>query len=215
MYICDYCGRHLKKKFDKCPGCGSDKFTHSIFEGVEIIKKPPKDGYKVNIEYYNKEKKTNNIPKIFGIIFIVFVSIFLFTFFYAGISLVKENEYFGIIFVIVSIIFLIASIKHVWYFFKLSRDANKDVDNRISKINKLTTKGILIKNLPYKVENAKNMNGIIGNDYCIKVVFEIEKGRTLSLKSEPKKKFGRADGTVDVLIDPDDYNNYFIDFEIY
>ena len=42
-------------------------------------------------------------------------------------------------------------------------------------------------------------------------------GKTLSLVSESKylTTLGREDGLVDLLIDPDDYSNYFIDFEIY
>jgi hypothetical protein len=45
----------------------------------------------------------------------------------------------------------------------------------------------------------------------------VEKGKTKCFESEPKylTALGRDDGTVDLLLDPNDYNNYFIDFEIY
>ena len=71
--------------------------------------------------------------------------------------------------------------------------------------------------MKYKVVPVK---GAIQGDkttYKVQVIYEIEKGKTKCFESEPKylTALGRDDGTVDLLVDPDDYSNYFVDFEIY
>ena len=216
MYICNYCGRHLKKKYDKCPACGSDSFEKIISEGVEIIKTPPKDGYKINTKNIKHKLFENKIPLYFGLAMIGFVLIFCLSFFLTGISIIsKDDKLFGYLFLGFTVLFIVVFIINVIKAVNEVRTDDKDSD-RYKKIEKLVKNGLLIKNLPYKLEAIKNNNSS-KTVYCIKVVFEIEKGRTLSLKSEPKyyTKLGRADGTVDLLIDPDDYTNYFIDFEIY
>ena len=53
--------------------------------------------------------------------------------------------------------------------------------------------------------------------YCIQVEYENASGQKIPLKSESKydNKISNKNGTADLLIDPNDYSNYFIDIEIY
>ena len=76
---------------------------------------------------------------------------------------------------------------------------------------------MLIKNLNYTIKPLDNQLKGPNTVYVIQVIYEIEKGKTKCFISEPKylTALGRDDGTVDLLVDPNDYTNYFIDFEIY
>ena len=126
------------------------------------------------------------------------------------------TDWFAIPFILFGIFAVVTVFKESSIFFKFAKKNNNNVKNNVDRIKKLSKNGILIKNLPYQLEKNKKYN--YGKPiYCIKVLYEIEPGKTLSLKSEPKylTTLGRSNGTVDLLIDPDDYSNYFIDFEIY
>ena len=52
--------------------------------------------------------------------------------------------------------------------------------------------------------------------YCIKVLYD-NNGTEVPFVSNPKYsgKLGDIDGTADLLVDPNDFSNYYIDFEIY
>lgn len=219
MYRCDYCKRYLKKKYDTCPGCGSDKFTRMESYDYMVIKEPPEGGYKVNLENYKIQKKPYSIPKWVMLIFLIISVLFCTVFIKTGIELIQEDGFAiagGILFIFFALLMIISIITTTKKELKPFKDEEKKIENNMDKIKQLEKKGILVKNLPYelKIVDKKQVGKKI---YYIHVVFEIEKGRTLSLKSEPRYlgALGRENGTVDVLIDPDDYSNYYIDFEIY
>ena len=212
MYKCNYCNRYLKEKYDECPGCGSTSFKKVASFTHKIIKTPPKGGYKVNINNFKYEKKYLTVPKWIGLIYIIFILMFSGSFILIGI----QNKGIGIMFVIGGIFFIVAGTKEIRKFLKQFFNKEKDINNEIDRIKKLASQGMLIKNLPYELKLVDETN-LRKPIYCIKVLYEIEKGRTLSLTSEPKhlSALGRDNGTVDLLIDPSDYSNYYIDFEIY
>lgn len=86
----------------------------------------------------------------------------------------------------------------------------------LNKIDYLRFHGTLIKGLEYKVKNSNvEVNG--NNIPILVVTYENKAGKTMSLESEPKYNgiLNNEDGTVDLLIDENDYSNYYIDFEIY
>ena len=218
MYQCNYCKRFLKEKYKNCPGCGSDSFSKVASFTEKIIKTPPLGGYKVKVTNYKFQKKGLIIPIIIigyiVVFFLIFDSIFIST----GVNLTGNNGevVFGLIFILFGIFALITPIRIIYTIGKETRKENRGINKNIDKVKKLSQHGILIKNLPYELVMDKKSR-YTKPIYKIKVLYEIEKGRTLSLESEPKylTTLGREDGTVDLLIDPDDYNNYFIDFEIY
>ena len=92
----------------------------------------------------------------------------------------------------------------------------KSVNNQTKKLKKLSTTGVLIKNLDYKVVSSGTV--INGQDIkCIEVIYKPKEDVEIPLRSEAKfdGKLSRKDGTVDLLIDPNDHSNYYIATEIY
>ena len=217
MYQCNYCKRYLKQKYEHCPGCGANIYTKVSSYSEQIIKTPPKGGYKINIVNYKYKNNFFIIP-IFVIIYTVF-SFVIFGTIYLSISNSLEDS--ETIFKIIPVIFIsLAFLAFFKLIYTISKEVKKEknkINDNIKRVEKLKEHGILIKNLPYELKEVKENNNYGKIIYKIKVIFEIEKGKTLSLESEPKylTALGRENGTVDVLIDPDDYDNYFIDFEIY
>ena len=200
MFVCNYCGRHLKKEYSKCPACGSNSFKKIQNIGEFVIKTPPKDGYKVNLVNYKEHKKVEQTKIIFlaFVILIIALSVTLFI----GLSIASL-----IPLLVIALLVILFVLK------KISLDAKKAT----KKVEQLSKKGILIKNLKYETKTIATDEANGEFVYQIQVMYEIEKGKTLCFKSEPKylTALGRDNGTVDLLVDPNDYSNYFVDFEIY
>jgi hypothetical protein len=90
----------------------------------------------------------------------------------------------------------------------------KETKNKIKKANYLAQHGWLVKNLPYTLEYNQKL--LSNNTVCIHLTYENSNGSKIPLVSEPKASNGNIPyKTADLLIDPDDYSNFFIDFEIY
>ncbi len=86
---------------------------------------------------------------------------------------------------------------------------------RIKAIKKLNQTGKLVKNLPYRLEDANmEINGV--SIQKIVVDYTLPTGSTITLEGDPRydRKVGDADGLVDLVIDENDPSNYFLDFEI-
>lgn len=219
MYKCNYCGRHLKKKRDNCPGCGANDFTKLQNYGEIVLKTPPKGGYIVNVENFKHKRKEHIVP--FLVATYVFVGVFLLSAIFIFLPLNSTSVKVGgvdianVIFAVIGGLFLIVGIKEGSKIMKMSKDVRNKEDNNIERVKYLSNHGILIKNLKYKLKDY-SANGA-KTIYKIQVIYEIEKGKTKCFESEPKflSALGRDDGTVDLLVDPNDWSNYFIDFEIY
>jgi len=89
------------------------------------------------------------------------------------------------------------------------------VSKRVKLVQELNERGKLVKNLPYRLEDT----GTVVNNVPIQrivVDYKLPSGTTLTLKGDPRydKKTGDADGMVDLVIDENNPDNYFIDFEI-
>lgn len=201
MYICNYCNSILKEHYEKCPNCGGTSFSTKSYLGEIIIKEPPKDGYHLNKQHFIKEKKNNNIFLFLGIGFILFGLIsclpFLIFSIFAYLAGVVVTSFVGFLLIIVS------------------NPKRKRLKNQIKKLDKLSKKGILVKKLPYEIVNTGTM--VFGKYYkCIRVDYKNSQGISIPLFSETKYDIENHDiESVDLLIDPDDYSNYFIDYEIY
>ena len=103
----------------------------------------------------------------------------------------------GVLFGAVGFIFLNQSRKH------------------IKKAKYLSQNGKLIKGIPYTMENSN----IVVNGRTIQKIaidYPLPDGQVVHLTGYPRydRKYEDEDGLVDLLIDPNDPNNYFIDFEI-
>ena len=80
------------------------------------------------------------------------------------------------------------------------------------KMKKLSTNGILYKNIPYEMVPL----GTIVNQKAVlypEISFQLEDGRIVKLPVNPKLT-KKSDGMVDLLIDPSDPTLYYIDSEI-
>ncbi len=217
MYICEYCGRHLKKKYDKCPACGSTSFKKVQNIGEVVIKEPPKDGYKVNLQNFKYERKGHRPATVLGLWTLGFGAVFSIIFCSVGFHLAKEETLFGYVFVGFGVFAFISVAGTALKFFAHSKNVIQGSNKDINKVKYLSQHGMLIKNLKYQIKPEKGMIQGDKTVYRIQVIYEIEKGKTKCFESEPKylTALGRDDGTVDLLVDPNDYSNYFVDFEIY
>ena len=215
MLVCCYCGRNFKNEYDVCPGCGSHTFKKVVSSNNIVIKSPPVNGYNIEIDSYEKSKKLTNIFKWVGLIIVIIMPIFDLPFIISGISLLDEDYSFGIQFILVplviSLIFIIIGIGFIVVAFKVKKNTNREIE----RVKKLAQTGILIKNLSYElVPSGTIINGV--PVYCIKVLYD-NNGTEVPFVSNPKYsgKLGDIDGTADLLVDPNDFSNYYIDFEIY
>ena len=201
MYICNYCNRVLKQEYEKCPGCGGSSFKTKAFLGETIIKEPPKGGYKINTENFKKSLKIANIFVIIGLVLIIqpilFTLPFLFLGFTDALMFIPFEGTIGLI------MFLIAY------------SNKKKLKKSLKRALKLAKTGMLVKGMKYKEINTGTM--VAGKYYkCIEVKFTNSAGVEIPLYSETKYDAEiKNPETVDLLIDPDDYSNYFIDYEIY
>lgn len=91
----------------------------------------------------------------------------------------------------------------------------KKVNKRIKLINELNQTGKLVKNLPYRLEKTGT---VVNNQPILRPVvdYTLPSGSVIQLFGDPRhdRKNFDADGMVDLLIDENNPDNYYIDFEI-
>lgn len=91
----------------------------------------------------------------------------------------------------------------------------RKINKRVKIIKELNQKGKLIKNLPYRLEDT----GMRVNNVSIQrpvIDYVLPSGSTVTLYGDPRhdgKSFD-SDGMVDLVIDENNPENHFIDFEI-
>ncbi len=116
----------------------------------------------------------------------------------------KNSNNFVLIFYVIPVVFISLGVI-------LIRKINK----RIKIITELNKNGKLIKNLPYRLENTNvSVNGIAIQRLVID--FTLKNGTVITLRGDGRydKKHFDHDGMVDLLIDENNPENYYIDFEI-
>ncbi len=116
----------------------------------------------------------------------------------------KSSDNFFLIMLFIPVVFIILAVVNI----------NK-INKRVRLINELNSKGKLIKNLPYSLEDT----GMLVNGVQVQkpvVNYTLPSGSTITLQGDPRhdKKIADADGMVDLVIDENNPSNYFIDFEI-
>lgn len=214
MYECDYCGRVLKNAYETCPGCGAVKFSKTKDSGPMKITKVPEGGYKLKKKNLKKDSFVWKFLLIFGIFWILITSSSALIFLIVDSSIMNDTgeSFFGIFPLLFDIPFLLVGIGIII----AAISSYRHYKEKLNKIDKLAHVGVLIKNLPYEVKPSGTViNGV--PIYCLVVEYKFDNGTTIPLRSEAKYdgRLAREDGTVDLLIDPNDTSNYFIDFEIY
>ena len=216
MQVCNYCGRFLKNEYASCPGCGSTTFKKVSDFSEKVIKTPPEGGYKINTESYEKAKKGSKIVQIIGWVFMAFMLLFEVPFILGGIMSMDVDKAFGFSFITISLVTTIPFVAIGAVMVIIGKKNEKKAINNIERVHKLAKEGMLVKNMPYELIPTGT---IINNQpvYCFQVTYENASGQQIHLKSEGKynNKLSDKDGTVDLLIDPNDFTNYYIDLEIY
>ena len=217
MYICNYCKRNFKEKHEICPGCGGKTFHEKAYLGEIIIKTPPEGGYTVsNKTFKTKRKHVRNVTLIW-IIIAAIVTVFLapmgllYTFF----SILSHEFVFDIDMLFLSIPSLIPIIIVIGAIIYNIR-AKKKIKKEKEKIKYLANNGYLVKNLPYELVGDGSYFYGKPIHLLIKVTYENANGVKIPLLSDIK--YDAMEGnkkTVDLLIDPNNYSNYYIDYEIY
>ena len=85
----------------------------------------------------------------------------------------------------------------------------------LKRINSLNQNGKLVKNLPFHIEDTNTtVNGVQG--IRIVVDYNMPNGTVVTLKGDPRYdgKISDSDNKVDLVIDENDPEKYYIDFEI-
>ena len=190
MHICNYCKRVLKGDYETCPGCGGSSFSNKAYLGEVIVDTPPKGGYKLNYSNYKRALRNSYLVILFGIATLVLLSVLFFPFVFWSI--------------VIGICIISGGFKY-----------RKNTKNNIKRVEKLSKKGILVKGLDFDVINTGTM--VMGKYYkCIRVNYKNSAGVEIPLYSDTKFDIDKKNNkTVDLLIDQDDYSNYYIDYEIY
>lgn len=116
----------------------------------------------------------------------------------------KSSNKFFALFLILPLILILVSIINI-----------RKIGKRVKLINELNQKGKLVKNLQYHLENT----GMSINNVQIQrpvVEYTFPSGVVVTLYGDPRHdgKLCDDDGMVDLVIDEENPDNYFIDFEI-
>ena len=203
MRICNYCGRGFRKDIESCPGCGSNSFTEHPNRGEYVITTPPKRGYSIRTTYY-----TQNLLMVTLLVILDFFVALSFTravvdevIHYGFITAINDliANWFILLFIIIPILLI------VWGLGKMN-----ELNEKIAKLRIISFNGVLVKHLPYTLEQISE------KQYLIKIEYETPSGQMINLVSEPKGDdfIHDADGKADLLIDPNDYSNFFIEVNI-
>jgi len=91
----------------------------------------------------------------------------------------------------------------------------KKSKKEIEKVKNLSKNGMLVKNLEYEIVTiGSNVNEPV---YKIRVFYQNQSGIKVPFISDVKYKTALtgSTGTADLLVNPNDYSEYYIDFEIF
>jgi len=221
MYVCNYCKRILKDKYEICPNCGGKAFTEKAYLGETVIKTPPVGGYTINMQNFNEKLKSAKKIKYIGIIIALVLCCFMWPFLLISsivtIASIQENTVsFDVDYLLFFIPTLIPIIILI-IFIVIGNKSQKKVRDDIKKVKELAKNGILVKGISYElISDGSSINGKPWH-YLIKVTYQNANGVKIPLISDVtynKANFNNKP-TVDLLIDPNDYSNFYIDYEIY
>ena len=97
MYVCNYCKRNFKNKFEICPNCSGKSFSEKANFGELVIKTPPEGGYTVSNKTFKTRikhiKKVTWIWIAILIVYCILASPFLFFGLALGFTSVQEHKF--------------------------------------------------------------------------------------------------------------------------
>ena len=207
MYICTNCKRYFKSDCYTCAKCGSSQLEKVSDLAKGEFDTPPDGGYIVNLKDYDYEIENGTVTLIVGCFFVA----------------CAVNDYFASrpnFSTLVIILLLFFIIFAAWCIITGASTRIKANKSK-RKVEALSKNGLLIKGLPYQIElverSFKNVKPI--QAYRIKVFYKNNSGLESIFISNKKldnnDMLSSSYDTADLLLDPNDYSNYFVDFEIY
>ena len=116
----------------------------------------------------------------------------------------KSSNWWLIFFMLIPIIFIVFATVNL-----------RKISKRVAAIKKLNQNGKLVKNIPYHLEETNTVvDGV--PIQCPVIEYTLPSGSTVTLRGDPRNdnKLRDEDGMVDLIIDENNPENYFIDFEI-
>ncbi|MBR2828175.1 MAG: hypothetical protein IKE70_02975 [Bacilli bacterium] len=187
----------MRNKVDNCYSCGSNDFYENEKDKILIIK-TPKEGFKISTIYEEEQLSKYKKYKKIGLLTlpIYFLGILMIWF-----PLVSIIYFYIVLNIIIITLFMLISGFYGENHYK----------KEIRRLNKLKYNGTLVKNLSYSIKSINN------NYYKCVVSFQMDHN-TKSIKLTSNKMFATElfykDNLIDVLINPNDYNDYYIGFDI-
>ena len=206
MYICNYCKKKIEKKVEIYPNCGGSSFSESAYLGETIIRKPPNGSYIVNDEIFKSRLKHIKRSTFMGIVISIAITIFFAPFILIAILIFSTPIQKDTSTLILTTIPFMIDIGIIIIIIIYNISARRKLKKEKETVKYLTKNGILVKELPFEIISSDSQN------LTIKITYQNANGVKIPLTSDVKKM---KQETVDLLIDPNDYSNYFIDFEIY
>ena len=210
MEKCSYCGSIYNKHYETCPACGANSFISEITEEGLMMDTPPQDGYHLKLEDLRYLGNDTQIITWLGIILVILgplinIPVMIIIKSNGGVS---DTPISYIVFTFFMLILILIGTGVVIY------DNNRRNIRKIKleKLKALSKKGRLIKNLPYEIVSSSYEGA-----FNLRVNYFDPEGKLHTLESLPKTGLDPeeiTDKRVDLLVDPNDYTNYYIDFEI-
>ena len=200
MKKCNYCNRYMRNKIPHCLGCGSEDFTKVMEDKIIKVDEVPKEGFNISTLYDLEEKQRAKKLYIKGFILVIVSLIF-------GILVLLRNTilpFYLIIFMPIYIIAIFMIILGITNYVKHK--------NEIKRLNLLKFKGVLYKNEYFKVVP------LVNNMYKLVVSFRKDNNsKATNIESKPlfATSLYYEDALVDVVVNPDNDNDYYIGFDIY
>ena len=198
MKKCNYCGRYMRNRVMNCFSCGSDNFDSIIDDKIVSID-PPEGGFHVHTDGVMEDIKRNKRLLMIGLSIIPLLLTGIICIWYPFTIIIYS--YLVIQIGVISIPLII-----------IGGTGLKKKKKRLKELEYLKNHGKLVKNQRYKV--FQNMN----NYFIIDVSFRMDdQAKATHMKSEKifATELFNDDGLVDVLINPDNYDEHYIAFDIY
>ena len=192
--------RYMRNKLPHCLGCGSEKFTSTMEDKIVVISDVPKEGFHIHTNSEERQlllSKNSMIKSI--IVFIPLLLLCLFCF----ITKIMLSLYLFFLFPV----FVISGLYLIFEYYRFSYNKKE-----LKKLEYLKYHGVLYKNEYFKLRNFFN------HKYVADVSFrEDNNSKATKITSKPMiaTEFFYEDSFVDVLVNPNNKNEYYIGFDIY